>query len=427
MLARVGTGAALAFVLALGAFGLLARGGAAPAPTPKPGAGPQLPPPSALTDRRISALQAIVRVRPGVAEGYVLLAGAYAQKVRENGDAGLYTRAAGLLRRALQLQPGDPGALTQRSALELSRHDFRAALGDARRARRAAPDADAPFGVLVDALVELGRYGAAGRALQAMVDRKPDLAAYARVSYWRELHGDLAGARRAMALALSAGGDTSENGAAVQALLSHIDLVRGDVGRAGHEARAALFAFPGLPGADAALARVELARGRAQPAIARLRRLVARLPLPEYLTLLGESEMAAGERGAGRRDLATVRAERRLLAAAGVDTDAEMAIFEADHGSPRRALALARRAWAAAPSIRSADALGWALTRSGRPRAGWRWARRALALGSRDPLLLAHAGLAARASGARAQSRGLLPAGAVLRPFSPSLAREVAR
>src|SRR5215217_9563791 len=68
-----------------------------------------------------------------------------------------------------------------------------------------------PIGVLVDALIELGRYPEAGRVLQHMVDRKPDLAAYARVSYWRELHGDLAGARRAMVLAASAGGDTAEN------------------------------------------------------------------------------------------------------------------------------------------------------------------------------------------------------------------------
>ncbi len=62
---------------------------------------------------------------------------------------------------------------------------------------------------------------------------------------------------------------------------------------------------------------------------------------------------------------------------------------------------LARRAWAQAPSVRSADALGWALTRSGDPRAGLVWARRALKLGSRDPLFLNHAGLTALAAGRR--------------------------
>jgi hypothetical protein len=46
--------------------------------------------------------------------------------------------------------------------------------------------------------------------------------------------------------------------------------------------------------------------------------------------------------------------------------------------------------------VRSADALGRALTRAGRPAEGLRWARRALRLGSRDASYLLHAGLAAR-------------------------------
>jgi hypothetical protein len=45
--------------------------------------------------------------------------------------------------------------------------------------------------------------------------------------------------------------------------------------------------------------------------------------------------------------------------------------------------------------VRSADALGWALTRAGDPEAGLVWARRALRLGSRDPNFLFHAGVAA--------------------------------
>ena len=91
-----------------------------------------------------------------------------------------------------------------------------------------------------------------------------------------------------------------------------------------------------------------------------------------------------------------------------MDTDSELALYEADHGSPRRALALARRAWRAAPGLRAADALGWALTRSGRPAAGLRWARRALALGSRDPLFRHHAGTAALAAGHAAEGRAHL-------------------
>ena len=65
---------------------------------------------------------------------------------------------------------------------------------------------------------------------------------------------------------------------------------------------------------------------------------------------------------------------------------------------------LGRRVWRAAPSVRSADALGWALTRAGEPRQGLLWARRALGTGSLDPLFRLHACVAARRSGERREA-----------------------
>ncbi|MEN3284691.1 MAG: hypothetical protein V7607_5831, partial [Solirubrobacteraceae bacterium] len=256
--------------------------------------------------------------------------------------------------------------------------------------------------VLVDALVELGRYDDAGRALQEMVDRRPDLAAYARVSYFRELHGDLDGAVRAMQAAVSAGGDVPENEAYVRSLLGALELQRGQVDAAARSYRAALQAVPAYVPAEAGLAKVDVARGSLGRAIRRLRGVVARLPLPEHVVALAEGEQAAGRATASRRDLDLARAEQRLLTRSGVNTDVETAIFEADHGAPARAVELARRAWKAAPSVRSADALGWALTRSGRAREALPWAARALRLGSKDPAFNLHAGLAARAAGERA-------------------------
>jgi tetratricopeptide (TPR) repeat protein len=280
----------------------------------------------------------------------------------------------------------------------------------------------------VDAQVELGRYGAAARTLQRMIDEKPNLASYARASYFRELHGDLAGAAQAMRLAVDAGGAAPENVAYVQTLLGQLDLTRGRVGSAARAYRLALYRFPGYAPAEAGLARTDLARGRLALGIRRLRSVVSRLPLPEYVVALGEAELAAGRGRQAREDFALVRAEQRLLAANGVNTDTEIAVFEADHGSPARAVALARRAWANAPSVRSADALGWALTAAGHPRAGLVWAQRALRLGSRDPLFLYHAGIAARASGARVEARMYLTRSLALNPhYSPLYAPRARR
>jgi tetratricopeptide (TPR) repeat protein len=383
---------------------LLVGRGDAPAQRP-PAALPDAPRPGAPAAERVAALEAAVRARPDQAAGHVLLATALREQARETGDADGLSRAARLLDRALALAPGDPGALTERAALALTRHDFRAGLRDARLARALAPDVNKPFGVLVDALVELGRYREAGRALQAMVDRRPDLAAYARVSYFRELHGDLDGAIAAMRMAAGAGGEVPESDAYLRTLIGGLELQRGRVSAARREYRRALFSVPEYPAAQAGLARVDVARGDMPAAIARLRRVVDRLPLPEHVIALGEAELAAGRTAAARRDLALVRVEQRLLARSGVNTDVELAIFEADHGRPARAVELARQAWAAAPSVRSADAVGWALTRAGRPREGLRWARRALALGSRDPSFLYHGGVAARDAGERSLAR----------------------
>ncbi len=387
------------FAVALAVFVLAARGGSPPAASEASAALPPAPAPDASTDQRIGVLQATVRAAPKRGDGWTLLAAAYLQKVRETGDAGFYTRAQGAVDRALSLRPADPGALTERSALELSRHDFRAGLRDALRARALAPTVNAPFGAVVDALVELGRYPQAGRALQEMVDRKPNLAAYARVSYFRELHGDLAGALAAMRAAVSAGGAAPEQDAFVRSLLGGLELQHGRIDAAVREYRGALEAMPRYAAAEAGLAQADVARGRLVPAIARLRRVVERLPLASYVIALGEAQAAAGQHTAAARTFALVRVETMLQQRAGVNADVELALFEADHGSPQRAVALGRRAWAAAPSVRSADALGWALHSAGQSRAALGWARRALALGSRDPAFLTHAGLIARSAG----------------------------
>ncbi len=322
-----------------------------------------------------------MRARPSDADGLVTLGSALLQKARETGDASYYRRADQALAKALANDAANAGAYTTRGALRLARHDFRGALRDGLRARRLAPDVVKPFAVVVDANVELGRYAAAGKALQRMIDLKPNLDAYARVSYFRELHGDLRGAREALSLALAAGGEAPENAAYVQTLQGNLELARGRRGAAATAYRAALARVPGYVPARAGLARVDAAAGRLDSAIRRLRAVVARLPLPEYVVLLGETELAAGRGAAARRTFDLVRVQQRLLAGAGFDTDVELALFEADHGDRARGVTLARAAWRSAPSVRSADALGWALTRAGQPRQGLAWANPRVASG----------------------------------------------
>src|SRR4051812_35490968 len=195
-----------------------------------------------------------IGTRDGQARGagdYVVLADNYIQRMRETGDASYYVRAGRALRIAQRIDRRYPALYTSLGTLALARHDFRAGLAYGLRAQELAPDVVRPLGVIVDAQIELGRYAAAGRTLQRMIDLKPNLASYARVSYFRELHGDLAGAVSAMRLAVDASGQAPENVAYVQTLLGQLELTRGHIGAASSAYRLALYRFPGYPPAMA--------------------------------------------------------------------------------------------------------------------------------------------------------------------------------
>jgi tetratricopeptide (TPR) repeat protein len=384
---------------------------------------------SGNTDQQIATLQRAVRADPGKGDGYALLGDAYLQKARESGDPSFYTRAdrsyGAALRRDARNLTGVIGAGT----LANTRHDFRRGLRLGLEAHLLAPDLARPYTVIADAQIELGRYPAAERTIQRLVDLRPTLSSYARASYYRELTGDLAGAARAMQLAVSAGAGSPENVAYVGTLLGDLELARGHVAAAAGAYRQALEAGTESDGsyapALAGLAKVDIARGRLGAAAKRLRAASDRLPLTSYLTLLAEVDLASGHRAAARVELDTVRAQQRLLRAAGAVPDAELVVFEATHGDPQAAVALGRRVYRSAPSVRSADALGWALTRSGRPAEGLAWARRALRLGSRDPLFHFHAGMAAKAAGRPELARHELWLTLSLNPgFSPWLAAQ---
>lgn len=348
------------------------------------------------------------RARAASADALTHRANAELQRARETADPARYATAEAAFRRALRIDPRSVDATIGMATLALARHDFRDGLRLARRARRLAPELARPFSVLVDAEVELGRYEQAGRSLQQMIDLQPTLASYARVAYFRELHGDLVGATSAMSLAVSAGAGAPENVAYVQTLLGDLEALRGRPRAARRAYAAALAGVEGYVPAIASLAQLDAATGRLSAAIRGYEGIVRRRPLPQHVIALGELQQVAGRRAQARETFALVDAERRLLAAGGVNTDVEIALFEADRGDRGRAVDLARRAWRDAPSVRSADAVSWALTRSGRASDGLAWARRALRLGSRDPLMLTRAGLTARAAGHTAEARRYL-------------------
>src|SRR5688572_28061749 len=304
------------------------------------------------TAQTVRDLQAKLRGGSRDARSHALLGLAYQQRARETGDPSFYPRAAGVLRRALALAPRSELATSGLASLALSQHRFRDALGLSRRAQKLAPDAARNYGLLGDALVELGRYEEAFRAFDRMSRLKPNLASYARVSYGRELLGRQDGAIAAMRLAVNAAGAQSEPAAWTHVQLGKLHFGRGELDAAEREFRRALFALPGYVSALDALARVEAARGRDGRAIELSREAAEAVPLPEFVTALGDLYWATGRKALAREQYAVVQATERLLRANGVQTDLESALFKIDHGIDLpRALGEARRARRERPTV----------------------------------------------------------------------------
>ena len=380
------------------------------------------------TEQLVERLQSAARTAPQDVQTLDLLGLAYQQRARETGDPTYYTKSDGVLRRALALRPNDLLATSGLGSLALSRHRFRDALALGRQARAISPTTARNYGVIGDALVELGRYRKAFAAFDRMATLKPSLASYARVAHARELLGDVPGAVQVMRLALDAAAGEPEAAAWTSVQLGKIYWSTGRLAAAGKLYRAALAYFPGYVYAYDALAQVEAARGDVRKAIALEQRAVDGIPLPQFVALLGDLERKAGNAASARRQYATIGVIERLLVANGVKTDLETALFDVDHGIRlRHALAIARKAHADRPSIDGDDVLAWALARNGRCADALPWSRHSLRLGTRDALKFFHRGVIERCLGHRAASRAWFQRALALNPHFSVLWSPLAR
>ena len=357
------------------------------------------------TAELVARAQADVRANPYYVTALDKLGLAYQQRARETGDPTYYTTSGKALRRALRLAPHDLIATSGLGSLALSRHRFREALALGRRAHAISPTTSLNYGVIGDALVELGRYREGFRAFDAMASAKPDVSSYSRIGHARYLIGDVPGAIDALELAADAADGQGEAEAWTRVQLSKLYFSVGRVSDAAAQASAALHAFPDYALAYDSLAWAHFARGDLAAAIASERAAVNRIPLPQYVAMLGDLYRVSGRPAQARRQYALIGVIERLLVTNGVKTDLETALFDVDHGIRLRAsLALARAAHRERPSIDGDDVLAWALERNGRCGEARQFSQRSLRLGTRDALKLFHRGMIERCLGNRAAS-----------------------
>ncbi|MCT9929167.1 hypothetical protein N5079_02915 [Planotetraspora sp. A-T 1434] len=359
----------------------------------------------------IAGLQRRLHRLPKDYVAWAELGSAYVQRSRQTADPSYYVKAEQATARSLKLSPGNFAGLTAEAALAAGRHDFARAVRLSRDAIAANPYGPIAYGVAADAYTQLGQYGPASEAIGEMIDLAPGVSSFTRASYDAELRGDQTAARRLLDYALR-DAFTPADIAYCRYYLGELALHAGDGKRAASMYAAALKADPSFVPALAGKARAAALDGRLREAATGYEAVVERLPLSQYLIEYGEVLQRMG--GDPSTQWKVLAAQRDLMRANGVRDDLTWAEFEADHGSPARAVQLATAEYARNPNVVAADALAWALYRDGKPRQALPYARKATATGWRNALLVHH-----RAEIERALGVDTSESSALVRTYNP--------
>ncbi len=369
---------------------------------------------TSAADRAVDAAQAVVRANTQKADGWVVLGRAWVRKARESNDPGFYLNADAAADVVLETEPEHAPALDVKGLVLLENHAFEQARALALRVVAAHPEDPMAWGTLSDALLEMGRYDEATDAVQKMVDLKPNLPSYSRVSHLQWLRGDTARAKRTIRSALDAGRDAKrdpEPGAWVLVQAATMFWNEGDVDGAEAGFEKALERIPDYVPATVGKGRVVMARGETKRAAELFARAYAVSPLVETAWLLGDARAAAGDEKGANEAYALVEREGRR------SDPRTLSLFLSTRGEKTElAVSLARAELEVRKDIVTEDALAWALFRSG-DLAGARAAiGRARRLGTPDPRMMFHEGAIRIAAGETAKGKALVCAALAMNP-----------
>lgn len=376
-------------------------------------------------DRHVSEALTRIGDKP-TPEDYTLLASAYINAARRSGDHGLNVSARTAVERALEINPDDPSALRLKASLHLTFHEFREALDLGQILFATSPKDTVVLGVITDAHTQLGNYAEAVDSAQRMVDTKPNSQSYARIAILRGLHGDLSGASEMFKLAALTT-DPADAEARAWSLTQLGDLYWRN-GRYDESIKAydeALGLLPNYPNALFGKGRSYASKGDLEIGVKLLSGAVERSPHSYSVIHLGDV-MARLGRDQAAQDLYKLADDAKML---GETHDPHrIALFWADHEvNLSQALEIAEADYAELKDVYAADILAWCLYKNGRFAEAREKSREALRIGTRDAVLLYHAGMIEKALGNRTEAKSLLSEALELNPKFDLVQADVAK
>ncbi len=337
-----------------------------------------------------------IRRKPKVVKNYVELANVFLQESRVTGNHHEYIpKAQEMIDAALSLEPENFEALLANASIMLTLHQFSEAKRLANIAIAQNPYSAFAHGVLADAHTELGEYEDAVKASDKMLSLRPDLRAYARASYLRELHGDLDGAIEAMRLAADAGVTGHENHAWALYHLGMLYFQKGKLDTATYIFKGILEERPNYSYSLSGLAQINSARKNYAEAVTLLRQALTLTPEHVFL-----EQLADAYRFSGDLDRADSTAQEVLKTfgqheKGGWNINREFAMFCANHDmNLAAALKRAKTEYEARPdNIDVQETYAWLLYKNGQPHEAAPIIERAMKLNTRRATLFYHAGM----------------------------------
>ncbi|CAN5813381.1 hypothetical protein BH11BAC7_BH11BAC7_24340 [soil metagenome] len=377
----------------------------------------------------------VLKTKPEDSKTMLKLIQAYINESRVTGNHGYYDKAAlQLTDIILKKDPENFEALCCKGTVLLSQHHFSDALEVTNNASKINPDNAFIYGLRCDANVELGNYDEAVKMADKMISLRPDIRSYSRVSYLREIYGDIPGAISAMKLAVSSGYPGMESTEWSRMILGHLYESIGSLDSAERTYNLALAERPDYPFAYAGLGRISKAKANYPEAIIyyeKADKLITEYSFADELTDLylltnqKEKSEASAERviemlGPGTTD--------ESVQGHGHYADKELAYAYLKTGDLDKAMEHAQTEYERRPkNIDVCEAMAWVHYKRGEYIEANKMINVALKTGSKNPVLRCRAGLIKIKAGEKAAGESMIKTALEMNPFLDPMLRKEAQ
>ncbi len=356
------------------------------------------------------------------------LAGYYQQLHRETEDVKYLKQSLAAAQASLKVLPADQnlGGLTALALAEFETHDFTSARHHAKELTEYRPQSSFGYQLLGDACLELGDYETAAAAYRQMERfNRGTVATETRLAHFDLLRGNVPMAReryqRSLSLASAESMPSAETIAWCHWQLGELDFGSGELAAAEGHYQNALSVFPEYPHAIASLARLRVAQGDLNNAIALYESVLTKHIDPIDCAALGAVYELAGREQDAQKQYATVEKISLMDALSTALYNRHLILFWADRDlKTGEAYSKAKQEYAVRRDVYAADALAWSALKAGKVDEARLAMKDALRLGTQDARIFYHAGMIERAAGDISASQEYLKRSLKLNPnFDP--------